>query len=388
MRVVVTGLVATYPVGGVAWDYLQYLEGFRRIGCDVLYLEDTGLWGYDPVAGTFVPTLHAGVRYLQREIATWMPALDGAWAVVEPDGTSHGASAASIGAFCRSADLFLNVSGGGRLRDVYRPAGVAAFIDTDPCYNQARVAAVARGTVDPGMIDSVTNLARHDVFFTLGLNLGAADCTVPGTGITWLPTRQPVLRDVWEAPPAPGGAFTTVMSWRIEPVAPIVDGVVYGGKDVEFERLMALPAATREVLEVAVAGEAPRERMRAAGWRVLDARGVSASMRDYHAYVTASRGELSIAKNAYVAPRTGWFSTRSATYLASGRPTILQDTGFSAHLPTGAGLHAFANVAEAAEALDAVRRDFAGNCAAARDLAATWFDAETVCRQLLADALG
>ncbi len=388
MRILVTGLVATYPVGGVAWDYLQYVEGFRRLGCDVFYLEDTGQWCYDPAAATFVRDATAGARYLASAIAELSPAVGDAWSVRGPDGVVHGRSQDAVRHACRGADLFLNVSGASRLRDDYRGARVLAFVDTDPGYSQARAAAVDRGTVDPQMQDAVEIMRAHDVFFSLGENIGAPDCAIPTVGIAWRPTRQPILVDRWAAPPATGRAFTTVMSWRIDPPSPIVDGRVYGGKDVEFERFLELPRHTTAPLEVAIAGAAPRARIEAAGWRVVDAHGVSRTMADYRGYILGSRGELSIAKNAYVAPRSGWFSTRSAAYLAAGRPVVLQDTGFSAHLPVGPGLHGFATMADAVAALDAIERDYAAAARHAREVAVECFAAERVCERLLAEALG
>lgn len=388
MRVVVTGMVATYPVGGVAWDYLQYVEGFRRLGCDVFYLEDTGQWFYDTAGATFVRDARAGARYLANALAQLAPGMDEAWSVRDLEGTLHGQDAAAVRRACAGADLFLNVSGASRLRDEYAAANVLAFIDTDPLYSQARAVAVDRGTVDPQMQDAVEIMRRHDVFFTLGEHIGAADCAVPTVDIGWRPTRQPILLDRWTSNPTDAGAFTTVMSWRIDPPAPIVDGHVYGGKDVEFERFLDLPAHTSATLEVAIAGAAPRDRIRAAGWRVVDAHAVSATLDDYRAYIVGSRGEVSIAKNAYVASRSGWFSTRSAAYLAASRPVVLQDTGFSAHLPLGPGLHAFTTHAEAAAALDSIRTDPARAGAHAREVAVECFAAERVCERLLAEALG
>lgn len=388
MRIVVTGLVATYPVGGVAWDYLQYVEGFRRLGCDVFYLEDTGQWFYDPVAGTFVPDATAGARYLGQAIAAICPELGARWTVRGADGLLHGQDAAAVRRACTGADLFLNVSGASRLRDDYLGARRRAFIDTDPCYSQARAAAVDRGTVDPQMQDAVEIMRRHDVFFSLGEHLGAVDCGIPTVGIAWHATRQPILLDRWEAPVASTGRFTTVMSWKIDPPAPIVDGRVYGGKDVEFERFLALPSHVPDALEVAIAGAAPRERIRAAGWEVADAQAVSGTPTAYHDYIVESRGEVSIAKNAYVATRSGWFSTRSAAYLAAGRPVVLQDTGFSAHLPLGPGLHAFATMGDVVAALDVIRSDYGGAARHAREVAAECFSAERVCARLLADAFG
>jgi hypothetical protein len=237
------------------------------------------------------------------------------------------------------------------------------------------------------MSEAVAIMRAHDVFFSLGEHLGAPDCAIPTGGVRWRATRQPILLDRWAAGPATGSAFTTVMSWRIDPPAPIVDGRVYGGKDVEFERFLGLPAHTAERLEVAIAGAAPRERIAAAGWHVVDARAISGTMAAYRDYIVGSRGELSIAKNAYVASRSGWFSTRSAAYLAAGRPVVLQDTGFSAHLPTGPGLHGFSTIPEAVAALEAVRRDYGAASRHARDVAVECFAAERVCERLLAEAL-
>jgi hypothetical protein len=389
LRVVVTGLVATYPVGGVAWDYLQYLEGFRQLGCDVFYLEDTGQWCYDPEAATFVRDATAGARYLAAALAAFAPELASAWSVRGPDDVIHGRDGGTVARVCRDADLFVNVSGASRLRDEYRAARVLAFVDTDPCYSQARAVAVDRGTVDPQMREAVAIMRAHDVFFTLGEHVGAADCAIPTVGLRWRPTRQPIVLDRWPVTPVPADApFTTVMSWRIDPPAPIVDGHVYGGKDVEFARMLDLPRRTAERLQVAIAGAAPRARIRAAGWEVVDAHGVSRTMADYQAYVVGSRGEVSIAKNAYVATRSGWFSTRSAAYLAAGRPVVLRDTGFSAHLPLGPGLHAFTTAEHAVAALETIRADYAAACRHARAVATECFAAERVCGRLLADALG
>src|SRR2546430_3386865 len=158
MRVIVTGLVATYPVGGVAWDYLQYLQGFRALGCEVTYLEDTGQWLYDPAAQTFTDDVRANARYLNDALASLDPALARCWSLRAPDGTYHGLDEAAVARACAAADLFLNLSGSCWLRDAYRAARVKAYVDTDPGYSQAKIAAVEAGgaghpvpvSADPG----------------------------------------------------------------------------------------------------------------------------------------------------------------------------------------------------------------------------------------------
>lgn len=386
MRVVVTGLVATYPVGGVAWDYLQYVQGFRALGCEVFYLEDTGQWLYDAAAQTFTDDANGAARYLGTVLDRLDPALGHAWALRGPDGTYHGLDAASVARVCAGTDLFLNLSGSCWLRERYRAARVKAYVDTDPGYSQAKLAAVDAGVADESTRFSVDLIRRHDVFFTLGEAIGTPRCRIPTGGIRWHPTRQPILLANWPVRRAPDGAFTTVMSWKVEPTAPVVDGRIYAGKDVELERFISLPAQTPERLELAVSGAAPRARLGAAGWQVRDGHAVSATMDDYRDYVLASRGELSVAKNAYVALASGWFSTRSAAYLACGKPVVVQETGFSAHVRPGPGLHPFTSAADAVAALAAIRADYDAACDHARETAATHFAAERVCARLLADA--
>src|SRR2546426_111698 len=148
MRVVVTGLVATYPVGGVAWDYLQYVQGFRALGCEVTYLEDTGQWLYDPAAQTFTDDVRANARYLNDALASLDVALARCWSLRAPDGAYHGLDEAAVARACAAADLFLNLSGSCWLRDAYRAARVKAYVDTDPGYSQAKIAAVEAGGAD------------------------------------------------------------------------------------------------------------------------------------------------------------------------------------------------------------------------------------------------
>ncbi len=386
MRVVVTGLVATYPVGGVAWDYLQYVDGFRALGCDVYYLEDTGQWLYDPVGKTFTADATASARYLAAALTSLDPALARRWALRGPDGRYHGLDEDAVARVCAGTDLFLNLSGACWLRDAYRAARVKAYVDTDPGYSQAKIAAVDAGKADESAHFSVNLIRQHDVFFTLGEGVGTPECTIPAVGLTWHPTRQPIVLDRWPVRRTPDGAFTTVMSWKIEPTPPSFDGQTYGGKDVEFERFLDLPQRTQETLEVALSGPAPCDRLREAGWRVVDAGTVSATMTSYRDYILASRGELSVAKNVYVATRSGWFSTRSAAYLAAGKPVVVQDSGFTPYVPPGPGLHPFTTAEEAVAGLAAIRADYARACEHARELAATHFAADRICARLLADA--
>jgi hypothetical protein len=385
MRIVVTGLVATYPMGGVAWDYLAYVDGFRRLGCDVLYLEDTGQWLYDPVRQTFTDDVRANVRYLLEALRT-IDVADGGFSLRTPDGIYHGASQQAVANFCGSTDLFLNVSGCCWLRDEYRGAKRTAYLDSDPGYTQSKLLADERGYATPDDLFSVELIHQHDQFLTFAEHIGQPSCLVPTCGLGWISTRQPVVLERWPYHFDPGAKkFTTVMSWRTDVNLPVINGVRYGGKDVEFNRFLDLPRRTRVPIEVAIAGAAPRERLRDHGWNVVSALERSATMESYRAYLRQARGEWSVAKNVYVALRTGWFSCRSAVYLALGKPVVVQDTGWRQYYPTGRGLFAFETPEQAAAALEAVDADYQRHCEAARAIAETEFAAEKVLPKLLVD---
>lgn len=387
MRIVVTGLIATYPLGGVAWDYIAYVAGFARLGDEVFYLEDTGGWLYDPRAQTFTDDVGWNIRYLADAFAYAGVDLSGRWSVRSPDGVHHGATREATERFCQRADLFLNVSGACWLRDGYRGARCAAYLDSDPGYSQAKLDAVARGVASEDVAYSVNLIRGHDRFFTFAENINDPSCRIPHSGLQWIPTRQPIVLEHWPftyTPDAP--AYTTVMSWKTDVTLPLIDGVTYGGKDLELARFLDLPQRVPTQLELAVAGSAPRDRLRALGWRIVDPGEKSSTMAAYRDYLLQSRGEWSVAKQAYVALRSGWFSTRSAAYLACGKPAVLQDTGFSQRYPTGAGVIAFTTTEEAIAALATIETAYQHHCQAARSFAEKEFAAPRILDRLLIDA--
>jgi len=387
MKIVVTGLIATYPLGGVAWDYLAYVSGFRRLGHDVFYLEDTGQWLYDPRAGSFTDDVGFNAAYLAATLARAGEDMRGRWALRAPDGTYHGTSRAQVERACAEADLLLNVSGACWLRDEYRGARRIAYLDSDPSYSQAKLLAVERGTATEDQAYSVGLIRAHHCFFTFAENINDPSCLIPHCGLHWLPTRQPIVLDDWPFSYTPAARhYTTVMSWKTDVTLPNLDGVTYGGKDVEFMHYLDLPARTTASLQVALSGAAPRPALERHGWQLVDAGEKSSTMDAYREYLRGSRAEWSIAKNAYVASRSGWFSTRSAAYLALGKPVVVQDTAFRRYYPTGDGLFAFASLDEAVAAIETVERDYRGHCEAARTLAQREFAADTVLARLLHDA--
>jgi hypothetical protein len=251
------------------------------------------------------------------------------------------------------------------------------YVDSDPVFTQVKIAR--------GQNDLRTMVDAHDVHFSFGECLGPG---VPSTGHSWLPTRQPVLLDEWRtATPPSNNACTTVMNWTsYNPVS--FEGRTYDQKDVEFRRFLELPAAVAPaVLEIALSDgrtrHAPRELLEHRGWRVVDPHEVCPDVDSYRSYVQSSRAEWSVAKNGYIAGPSGWFSCRSACYLASGRPVIVQDTGFGAALPTGLGILPFSSLEEAVAAIDDMQARYGEHANAALEIAEACFDSGDVLQSLI-----
>jgi hypothetical protein len=408
LRIIVTGLIAQHPtLGGVTWDYLQYALGLAQLGHDVYYFEDSGEWPYNldggPMGDDWVardPT--PNVEHLRRVMTRF--GLAGRWAYrypVRPEW--FGLSDFKRSELLKSADLLINVSGTIERPDEYRAVPRLAYIDSDPVFTQVRLAR--------GEEEFRRRVDAHDVHFSFG------ECfseSVPVTGHDWRPTRTPIVLSEWWPAPPPRDVFTTVMSWTS--YRPLVyGGETYGQKDVEFRRFLELPSrAGPEVLEVALGkthhvnwesgddGLPPavaalvrehpdwtaRELLGATGWRVSDASQVGGDLDSYRRYVQESKAEWSVAKNGYVRGQAGWFSCRSACYLAAGRPVVVQDTGFAAAIPTGRGILAFRTLDEAVMAIRDVTANYEMHALAARDIAAEYFAAEKVLGRLIDEAIG
>ncbi len=385
-RIVVCGYMIRYPVAGNLLAYFHYVLGLHRLGHEVLYLEESG-WPdacYDPVTHDYGDDPHAGlqiVRTLLVEHAVKLPVCY----VNRDSGSVEGASWDEVKRMLEAADLLLNIGGVCWLPE-FLLCRRRAFIDMDPLFTQV-------GKFGSYLIDD------HHVHFSYGANIGRRGCTIPTGGIDWIPTVPPVVPDIWQSrhPALPqrqdgnspvDAAFTTVANWSAYG-AVTYRGEHYGQKNEEFLRLLDLPSSIRQRLELALSGggDGAMERLRAAGWSVRNAGEVSSDIATYQAYITDSRGEISAAKHAYVKTHSGWFSDRSVCYLAAGRPTILQDTGFSDWLPTGRGVLAFSSVEEAADCIEKVNSEYAANCRAASEIADRMFSHHVVLPRLLDAAL-
>ncbi len=369
-RIVVGSYLVRFPLGGYLSWVLQWLLGFECLGHDVYFVERTDgpKTCFDPVAGVMTDDCTYGVATVDAFLRRYD--LRDRWCFVDSAGLYHGLSRGRIEGVFRSADLFVDMGTHGAWADEAGHAGLRVLVDGEPGFRQILMErALAAGE----------RLPSYDHYYTVGRNLGTAACSAPTAGRRWRPIFDPVLVDLVAPEPPPDGApFTTVMSWQAHhPIE--FEGRTYGQKDLEFAKFEMLPRRTRAPLEIAVAGkEVPTERLLAHGWRVRDAHAVSRSYEDFLRYIRASFGEFSVCKNVFVAMNSGCFSERSAAYLASGRPVVMQDTGFSAHLPCGRGLFAVRSVEEAAAALDEISRDYERHSRWAREVAAECLDAPRV----------
>lgn len=378
-RIVFSGYLVRYAIGGYFWQVAHYLIGLRALGHDVWFYEDNGGWepAYDAVTGGY----DADYAYGLARVAAFLRELDLGERWVFADvrrGLEHGPAAGSAERLLREADLVVNFGGvnpiQGRCRD-----GRAVYIDSDPVLTQLRLAESAGGA---------GGLAGHAALFTFGENIGTGRSPTPTHGVPWRPTRQPVVLDLWAGGDPAGCAFTTVGTWDT-PDRDVTyrDETFRWRKRTEWLRFLALPALTGSRLELAMGvPAADRERLRTDGWRVVDPLAVSADPWRYRDYLRGSRGEFTVAKDLNVRFRSGWFSDRGACYLAAGRPVVMQDTGFGDVLPLGPGLHAFRTVQEAAEAIKAIEADWPRASRHAAEVARECFAADKVLAGLLAGA--
>ena len=371
----VLGIAGQLPLAGVALHYLQYCLGLRDLGVQTFYLEDNGAWPYHP----FENRPDEEASYTAPWLAELFDAFELPWAYRDPGGTYHGMGRDEVFRRCAEADLLLNVSGGHEPSEHHLRARAIAYIDTDPGFVQVSAASG----------DSRTRhwLQAHDLLFTFAESIATPGCRIPTAGFSWHTTRQPVHLPFWaEVNGPPGEAYTTVMNWRAyRPTE--WEGEEWGHKDAEFPVVRELPRRTGLTLELALDGaDAPRAALEADGWRVIDPRVPTRTIWTFRDYIAASRGELTVAKQAYVRSRGGWFSERSANYLAAGRPVIAQDTGWSEHVASGEGLIGFSAPEEAEAALLRVEADPSSHSTAARTVARRHFDAVQVVEGLLADA--
>lgn len=379
--IIVWGMLAASPFGGMTWQVLHHVVGLRRLGFDVWYVEDSDRYLYDPVTYCRTSNYQANVEYLARNMEC--VGLEDRWIFRPPEVSDFVLGArnlAGLRELYREADVALNLCGAQELRPEHDCIRCRVFLETDPVANEVAVAL--------GDSESIEQLAAYDWLFTYGENFGAPDCLVPVERFKWHPTRPPVCMDWWATDdlPAPGAALTTVTNWKHPDKKDVVwnNELWRWNKNYQFLRLKHLPSRSPLPLELAVGSmsEEDWEIMSNCGWRMASASDIS-EPGAYRAYIRASLGEFTATKEQVVLSRSGWSSDRSACYLAAGRPVVTQDTGFGNILPAGEGLFAFATEDDALDAIKAIAGDYERHSAAARCIAHEFFGAEKVLGNIL-----
>jgi hypothetical protein len=351
--------------------------GLKKLGHDILFLEDSDDFPgcYNP--GTFEVTTNAeyGLDFLKNIFSAHE--LNDRWAYYDAHtGSWFGKTKKEVMEFCGSADLAINLSGVNPLREWWASIPNRMLLDTDPAFTQIK------HLTD----DAALHAAKaHTHFATYGENFGRQGCSIPDDGIAWKPTRQPVCIEQWHVGNAKENAnWTTLMQWDSYRMGEY-NGKKYGMKSMSFQPYLSLPQKMPgENLELALGSKnAPRAELENMGWIITDPTHPSVSPVSFQEYINNSKGEWSIAKHGYVVSNSGWFSERSLNYMASGKPVVVQDTGFTRFIPTGNGVFSFTNLEEAVEGIKRADMDYVFHCRKAREVVEEYFESGKVLRELI-----
>jgi GT2 family glycosyltransferase len=380
-RIVVLGFLSHFPVAGVAWQTIHYLVGLQRLGFDVYYVEAHGCSPTKLMESDTDDGPARAAAYISRIMTRFD--LSDRWAYhALYEGRYFGLTRLQLGDLYRSATMILNLHGSHLPRPELTASNRLVYLETDPVDVEIDLFQHNPATLD--------YLSPHCAFFTFGENVGKPDCLVPAPArFQFLPTRQPVVLDLWNKTGGDRGTtFTTIGNWK-QPWREITyKGEVYRwSKHFEFQKFLTLPQRVAQRFELALSSydDSDRQLLESHGWQVRPALDFSRDLDLYAAYIAESRAEFTVAKDQNIRLRSGWFSDRAATYLAAGRPVVTQETGFSNILPTGEGLLAFSNLEDSIQAIQAVNSDYPHHSRAAQDIAKEFFSHDVVLGRLLSD---
>jgi len=376
--IVIAGSIAQKPWhGGHTWVFLQYLLGFKKLGWDILFLDRLESGMCVDSAGTPCSTENSvNVPYFLQVMEGF--GLNGAYSLACDNGARYiGLQRNEVLRTIERSTLLLNVMGFLRDEEFLGKARNRVFLDIDPGFGQM--------WQELGLHASLTG---HDKYVTIGENIGRSDCGIPTCGLDWITTPQPVITDYWPLSRGSGSdGFTTVASWR-GGYGPIpFRGKTYGLRVHEFRKYIALPKLTGRLfeaaLDIAPSDAEDRESLEKNGWRLVNPRITSSDPWMYQAYIAGSNAEFMVAKNMYVETRGGWFSDRSICYLATGKPVVVQETGFNGRYPTGKGLLTFSSLEEAISCVRELSGNYRSHANAAREIAMEYFDSSKVLSRLV-----
>ena len=393
-RIVVMGFMGSMPIAGVVWQHIHYVVGLQRLGHDVFYVEDSARLPYNPE--TF--EVNEEFEYAAKVLVKLAREFDfkNRWAYCArylPDTPTAGFPLKKIRQLYRDADAILNVCGTQEFNDDLLVSDRILYIESDPGVEQIKIDKRTKSTIE--------YLQRHRALFTFGENIGTKEFPVPLNDFNWLPTRQPVVTDLWKTArsparsathsvaggPARAAVFTTIANWSTSGLKDITwRGKNYlWSKSREVLRFISAPKEAGETFEMAtnINDTKTRRKFEQNHWRLVSPLQMSVDYWLYRDYIQRSKGEFTVAKDQYVRLNTGWFSDRSACYLAAGRPVITQETGFTKNYGSKKGLLSFRTVNEVADAVKEINADYAKHSRAARDVAREVFEAETVLKSVL-----
>ena len=384
-KIIVLGFMGGMPIAGVIWQHIHYIVGLQRLGHEVTYVEDTLNYPYDPVAFNVSDDYSYAAQTLGRLAKEH--GFEGRWAYCaryKENPEIAGMSLEDLRRLYREADCALNICGSHDMNDDLRTIRNLIYVESDPGVEQIKIDKEESQTVD--------YLKEHHHLFTFGENIGTPSFAVPTHGFRWLPTRQPVVTSLWcptpeASAPDPKALFTTICNWSTSGKKDIEwRGSNYlWSKSLEFLKFIEAPKRSGEPFEMATDIKKKEEVDLFAenDWRLVLPHDLSVDWNGYRDYIRDSRGEFTCAKDQYVRLSTGWFSDRTACYLAAGRPVITQETGFTAHYGGEEGLLAFSTMEEITGAVASIRADYKKHSRAALAIAREVFEAEKVLASLL-----
>jgi len=381
-RTVVMGFMGSMPIAGVIWQHIHYLVGLQRLGHDVYYIEDSARLPYNPETFEINNEFDYAAWLLNRLSQEF--GFKNRWGFCArylPGTPTAGLPLKKIRQLYRDADAILNICGAQEFNDDLLVSDSILYIESDPGVEQIKI--------DKGVRSTVSYLGRHHALFTFGENVGTKSFPVPTHGFKWLPTRQPVVTDLWKTKRSPSRAavFTSVANWSTSGLKDITwRGEKYlWSKSREFLRFISAPKESGETFELAtnINDAKTRANFERRGWRLSSPLQMSVDYWLYRDYIRRSKGEFTVAKDQYVRLNTGWFSDRSVCYLAAGRPVIIQETGFTKIYGGKAGLLSFRSLGEIVDAVKMINADYVKHSRAARALAREFFEAKKVLKSIL-----
>ncbi len=380
--VIVSSVIANKPSnGGNAWVVLSWVRGLQQLGCKVHLVEQLSPQNCVDACGRPCDCANSINLEFFRQVTEPFGLRDSATLIYDEGARTHGLTLAELRDLADATDLLVNITGHLTLETIKAPIKRKAYVDLDPGYTQFWQASGNDGA----------HLKGHDLYFTVGENIGTDRCSIPTGDIAWKPIRPPVVLEDWPCVEQPSAdRFTTIASWRGAYGRVQWGDKLFGQKAHEFRRFIDLPRRTSQHFEIALDIHADDAQDRRAlsdcGWQLVDPRHVAADPIHFREYVQSSCAEFSVAQGIYVETGSGWFSDRTVHYLASGKPALVQDTGLNPTYAAAGGLVPFRTLDQAIAGAERIARDYAHHCRAARAIAEEYFDSRLVLTGLLEQA--